>query len=424
MTNPGQHRSHISQTILPRTALAVMVSLVILAPSAHAQFKTLYTFTGGTDGGQPSARVISGLDGSLYGTAPFGGDLSCNFGQGCGVVYKLTKAGKESVLYAFPGGANGASPYSALIVDAQGNFYGTATSSGACSNTACGLVFKISPQGKETVLYTFTGSGDGGGPSSALVMDSAGNLYGTTAFGGAPNVGVVYKVSPAGQETVLYSFRGAADGAYPNIDRLAVDSSGNFYGVTSAAGDLTCNGSLGCGTVFQLTPAGAFTVLYAFTNGSDGSIPSGLALDAEGNLYGTTETGGAFNDGVLFQISNVGGTNQTFTTLHSFGPSKSVFIPLGNVTVCTDGNVYGISQGGGSAAWGTLWKVDQAGNESVVHNFNFVPGGGHPSASPQWAQGDDGAVFYGTAPEGGSNNNGRGVVYRMDVDSQQQKCAP
>jgi uncharacterized repeat protein (TIGR03803 family) len=255
-------------------------------------------------------------------------------------------------------------------------------------------------------------------------MDHAGNLYGTTAFGGASNAGTVYMLNSAGQETVLYSFRAAADGAYPGLDRLAVDAAGNLYGITASAGDLTCNSGLGCGTVFQLTQAGAMTVLHTFTNGSDGSFPSGVTVDSKGNLYGTSESGGAFNEGVLFQIGNIGGTNQTFTVLHSFGPSQYFIVPLGSVTVCSDGNVYGISQGGGSAGWGTLWKVDQAGNESVVHSFDFVPGGGHPSASPQWAQGDDGAVFYGTAPEGGSSSNGRGVIYRMDVDSQHQKCVP
>lgn len=110
--------------------------------------------------------------------------------------------------------------------------------------------------------------------------------------------------------------------------------------------------------------------------------------------------------------------------LLNFGPSQFALVPIGSVTVCSDGNVYGISQGGGSTGWGTLWKVDQRGKGTVLHSFNFAPGGGHPSASPQWSQGADGAVFYGTAPEGGPSSNSRGVVYFMDVDSQQQKCVP
>jgi uncharacterized repeat protein (TIGR03803 family) len=431
MRKPEQHNSRISRIVsrMTRTAvaLAVMSALMFASRAAHAQFKVLYSFTGGTDGGQPNARVIAGIDGNLYGTAPFGGDLSCSFGQGCGVVYRLTKAGTETVVHGFAGGADGADPYQALVTDVNGNLYGTTTSGGAkCAGSACGTVFEISADGKETVLYSFTGGADGGGPSSGLIVDKAGDLYGTTAFGGLFSVGTVFRLDPAGHETVLYSFTGVSDGAYPGLDRLAVDAEGNLYGITASGGDLNCNSGTGCGTVFKLTQAGVLTVLHTFANGADGSFPSGVILDPKGNLYGTTQTGGAGNNGVLFKISDIGTDlpSGTFRVLLSFGPSQFAVVPIGNVTVCADGNIYGISQGGGSTGWGTLWKVDQTGEGTVVHSFDFVPSGGHPSASSQWSQGIDGAVFYGTAPEGGSNSNGRGLVYSMDVDSQQQKCVP
>lgn len=431
MRKPAQPRRPISKIAsrMTRTAvaLAIMSALMFASRSARAQFKVLYSFTGGTDGGQPNASVIAGIDGNLYGTAPFGGHLSCSFGQGCGVVYKLTKAGTETVVHSFAGGADGANPYAALVTDASGNLYGTTVSGGAkCAASACGTVFRIGAHGEETVLYSFTGGADGGGPSSALLLDKAGNWYGTTAFGGLFNVGTVFRLDPAGHETVLYSFTGISDGAYPGLDRLAVDAEGSLYGITASGGDLNCNSGTGCGTVFKLTQAGALTVLHTFVNGADGFFPSGVTLDPKGNVYGTTQTGGVGNKGVLFKISDTGADAApgTFSVLFSFGPSQFAVVPIGSVSVCADGNVYGISQGGGSTGWGTLWKVDQRGKGTVVHSFDFVPGGGHPSASPQWSQGADGAVFYGTAPEGGSNSNSQGVVYFMDGDSQQQKCVP
>ena len=247
----------------------------------------LHNFTNGTDGGYPNG-VIRDAKGNLYGTASSGG------ASGAGVVFKIDPSGNETVLYSFTGGADGGYPYAGLLFGPDGNFYGT-TNGGGASNA--GVVFKLDPSGNETVLYTFTGGADGGYPLAGVIRDSAGNLYGTTNGGGASNAGVVFKLDKAGNETALYSFTGGADGSNPLWVVLARDSAGNLYGTTPGGG------ALGLGVVFKVNAAGQETVLHSFTGGADGRTPyAGVILSPDGNLYGTTTFGGRTNAGVVFEI--------------------------------------------------------------------------------------------------------------------------
>jgi uncharacterized repeat protein (TIGR03803 family) len=265
--------------------------------------KVLHAFTGGSDGRYPDAGLLRNSDGNLYGTTQDGGAF------GAGTVFELDRAGNETILYSFTGGSDGAAPEAALVQDAAGNLYGTTQGGGdtSCDGPyGCGTVFKIDAIGNETVLHAFSGVPDGAFPgvSCALLMDSAGSLYGTTPNGGTGTVcgntygcGTVFKIDPAGTETVLYSFTGGSDGAYP-FTRLVSDSAGNFYG------EATSGGIDNYGTIFELTPARVLTVLHSFTGERGGASPSGgLLRDANGVLYGTAEGGGIANNGVVFKLT-------------------------------------------------------------------------------------------------------------------------
>lgn len=269
----------------------------------------LYAFKGEADG-QPNGYappLIRDEAGNLYGTTYVGGDLSaCN--DGCGVVYKVDRAGKETVLYAFKGTPDGEDPgtYGALLRDEVGNLYGTTAGGG---NSGWGTVFKLNRAGQETVLYSFTGGADGGAPYAGLIQDPEGNFYGTTGERGEFGWGVAYKLDPTGTETVLHAFTGGADGAFP-LAGLIRDAKGNLYGATLLGGEF------GDGVVYMLDPAGNETVLYNFTGGADGANPyASLVLDEAGNLYGTTVEGGDLSDlnggcvgfgcGVVFELKRV-----------------------------------------------------------------------------------------------------------------------
>jgi uncharacterized repeat protein (TIGR03803 family) len=259
-----------------------------------------FTFANG-DGMMPfiEGSVMRDSQGNLYGTTFYGGDPRCfNDGEyyGCGIVFKLDPSGRETVLHKFEGAANsdGAGPGARLVQDGLGNLYGTTNNGGDVDCVAryyepgCGTVFKIDTAGHETVLHQFTGANSDGEIPSGLILDPQGNLYGTTTFGGRYGYGTVFRVDPSGHETVLYSFRGpgAGDGASP-VSGLTRDAQGNLYGTTADGGNLNCSGALtpACGTVFKLSASGQETVLYRFTGvNSDGYPHSTLVLDNAGNL--------------------------------------------------------------------------------------------------------------------------------------------
>src|ERR1035441_5152380 len=205
---------------------------VVYKLDAAGRQTVLYSFTGGADGANPNAGVIGDPEGDLYGTTPYGGTANQACPSGCGVVYKLDTTGRQTGLYSFPGGADGANPNAGVIRDPAGSLYGTAYHSGT---TGWGVVFKLDTTGQYTVLYTFTGGADGGGPETSVIRDSAGNLYGTTCCGGTAGEGVVYKLDVAGRETVLHTFTGGADGGTPESGVIR-DSAGNLYGTTQDGG--------------------------------------------------------------------------------------------------------------------------------------------------------------------------------------------
>jgi uncharacterized repeat protein (TIGR03803 family) len=332
----------------------------------------LYTFTGGTDGGSPGTTLVRDSAGNLYGTASIGGDLGCSegFGSGCGVVFKLSPTGQETVLHTFTGSPDGAIagagvPYANLLRDSAGNLYGTTGGGGVYG---AGTVFEIDPAGNETILYNFCSQGgsactDGEGPFAGVVRDSEGNLYGTTIAGGANSFcasyavtcGTVFKLSSSGEETVLHSFAGyPTDGAGP-VSGLVLDPAGNLYGTTESGGSVSCGGS-GCGTVFEITAAGQESVLHNFGNGEDGAGPEAVLLrDKTGALYGTTTSGGTSGVGAVFELLSSGQE----TVLHSFDQKDGAF-PYDGLIEDSAGNLYGTTYSCASLnCGGTVFEISR-----------------------------------------------------------------
>jgi uncharacterized repeat protein (TIGR03803 family) len=275
----------------------------------------LYAFSGGADGWNPRGDLTRDEAGNIFGITEFGGDFGCA-GPGCGVVFKVDKTGRETVLHTFTGPPDGSQPSAGLVRDKAGNLYGVTFYGGesACGY-GCGTVFKVDARGNETVLYAFTGGTDGGFPNGSLIRDASGNLYGVTAWGGdlssctgrgAYNgCGVIFKLDTTGKETVLYAFKGITDGAYPDGGLLR-DKSGNLYGATNMGGTIGCADNFGCGTIFKLDTNGHENVLYTFNAISHGVYPNGgLIMDRSGNLYGTTSSGGnpSCYCGVVFKLT-------------------------------------------------------------------------------------------------------------------------
>jgi len=364
-----------------KAALKIVVGLgMFLLPlmatqlAAAQAFSVLHTFSGTTrrDGSSPYPGLTADSAGNFYGTTYDGGVFDF------GTVYQLPATGGEKILHNFTGGLDGAYPTGSLILDAAGNIYGTTKVGGdpVCGDIGCGVVFQVSPQGKLTILYTFKGLSDGAYPIAGLIRDGLGNLYGTASAGGfstgacAPiqGCGVVFKLDPTGREVVLYSFAGSPDGAAP-VAPLLRDATGNLYGTTEWGGSSGCFGAVGCGVVFKLDRAGNETVLHSFTGGIDGGNPGygGLTGDPGGNLYGTTSHGGL-----------------------SCG--------LGNGTGC-----------------GVIFKVDPAGTETVLYSFTGAADGGVPLAG---VIRDTKGNLYGTASEGGvfpatCGTKGCGLIFKL-----------
>lgn len=261
--------------------------------------KVIYNFKGLTDSSSPSDGLVN-FRGTLYGTTGGGGS------SGNGTVYKVTTSGNESVIYSFVGGLDGAIPFSNLVA-LNGALYGTTYyggGSGCTDERGCGTVFKVTPSGAETVVYRFQGGADGESPLHGLT-NVGGILYGTTHMGGGAGscvdgCGVVYKVAPSGAETVLHRFAGGLDGASPSSDLL--DVNGTFYGSTFEGGGTSCYFGLGCGTVFKITPSGTETVIYRFIGGSGGANPYDGLTEVNGKLYGISQNISGGN-GTVFGLS-------------------------------------------------------------------------------------------------------------------------
>ena len=344
--------------ILRIPLVIVLVVLVGRAFDANARTETiLYSFgSQPNDGYYPQAGLVQGSDGNFYGTTFFGG------ANGGGTVFRISPSGSYRSLYSFGSSpADGGEP-SGLVQGSDGNFYGTSDG----GTYGLGTVFRISPIGIETILYSFgTFNGDGYYPSgTGLVQGSDSNFYGLTYFGGTYGLGTVFRISPIGIETILYSFGSSLnDGIYP-VSELVQGSDGNFYGTTKAGGTSTdCDG--GCGTVFRISPSGVETILYSLgSSPTDGQHPGGLVQGSDGNFYGMTFAGGMYgqgftNDsdvgyGTLFRISPGG----SYTNLHSFGSSPTDGQHPGGLLQGSDGNFYGTTGYGGANGDGTVFKLD------------------------------------------------------------------
>jgi hypothetical protein len=330
----------------------------------------LYNFTGGTDGSDPDGLVVD-RTGKLFGVALTGGNLRCKEaeGVGCGTVFELAPASSVyqfTVLYTFQGLSDGAQPTS-LIVDSAGHLFGTAAYGGNnsddCGGQGCGTAFELATVGgvwQGHTLHSFDTT-DGPNPASALALDAAGNLYGTSTYGGigsctnglVSGCGLVYElVAGSGwyrKENVLYQFLGTDDGAGPGAG-VILDSTGNIYGATSAGGD-TANCVAGCGVVFKLqSGSGAWTesLLYAFSGATDGSNPrSGLTQDKAGNFYGTTQFVNGSPYGGVYELQSVDGSLSE-GSLYSFADGSDGGYPIGNLILDLSGNIYGTTSLGGN----------------------------------------------------------------------------
>jgi uncharacterized repeat protein (TIGR03803 family) len=359
--------------------------MVVLAPAEAQTFTTLHNFTDGADGGKSTTAVIQDKSGNLYGAAQDGG-------SGYGVVFEVNTAGTETALYTFTGGSDGSAPYNPVLRDSKGNLYGTTFWGGAYCY--CGVVFKLDAAGNETVLHSFGKSSDGVYPTQGLIMDKAGNLYGTTIGGGSSDWGTIFKLDSAGNETILHSFAGGQfDGAEPEYGHLTMDKAGNLYGVAGGGG------STGNGVLYELSKKGRFTILHSFAGGkSDGCTPLGtVATDKAGNFYGATMECGSHNYGTVWRLSRSG----TETILHSFS-ARDGCNPYGDVAQDLRGNLYGVTARCGVHHYGTVYELSAKGKLTVLHSFS-----GSDGAAPlgEILRGAEGTLF-GTTVAGGTYGNG------------------
>jgi uncharacterized repeat protein (TIGR03803 family) len=403
----------------PERIFAIFVTLLLalvaaVEPAQARKFKVLHTFHG-RDGAYPTGGLIVDAAGNFYGITD-GGGTSKACPHGCGTVFKLAKNGKETVLYSFTG-KNGDGKYPAswesLTRDAAGNLYGTTNAGGdptTCSGSGCGIVFKLDENRKETVLHTFGHGKDGLEPASGLVRDPAGDLYGTTEAGGANNVGTVFKINKTGKYSVLYSFAGGSDGNAP-VGGLIRDPAGNLYGTTFYGGG-GC--TFGCGTVFKVDHSGNETVLYRFTDGSDGGFPTGRLLrDTAGNLYGTSSAGGNFGCslgegcGVVFRLD----TSNRETVLYTFTGGVDGEYPYPGLSMDSSSTLYGATWLGGNFGKGVVFKLNTSGTETVLHSFTGGSDGTYPGDLLLDSAGD----LYGVAAGGGNPNcqGGCGTVFEI-----------
>jgi uncharacterized repeat protein (TIGR03803 family) len=402
-----------AQTLVLR--LLALAPLLLMVQSAAAQtFVTLYSFNSASgaplvDGGEPQDAVVRDAAGNLYGTTFFGGTgTGCDvFYFGCGLVYKIDSSGTETVLHSFGGSQDGWNPKGTLVLDAAGNLYGTTALGGA---HGFGVVFKLDTTDNETILHDFARGSDGANPNSGLVQDGAGNLYGTTQYGGRGDYGhgngTVFEISTAGQETVLYRFPGGPGGDSP-MGGVVLDSSGNIYGTT------WLGGLYGYGTVFQIDGSGHEKVLHSFAGGSDGANPlSGPVLNQAGILYGSTSAGGPSGFGTIYSVDAAGNES----TLFSFTGGTDGAYPYSNLILDAAGNLYGAASQGGCCGQGTVYEFSN-GSLIALHGFSAAPSG--TNSDGEFPEGglifDSAGNLYGTAAQAGVD--AWGTVYEIQMAS-------
>lgn len=399
--------------------LVVATVTLVLGSNALAasKYKTLHIFHG-KDGANPAGLVFD-IAGNLYGTTGSGGNYNANCYTGsCGVAFQLTPNGDgtwtEHVIYYFYSNSpDGINPDNGLTFDSAGSLYGMTNHGGDYGN---GTVFELTPEEggwTETVLHSFDWP-DGANPQGGVIFDGSGNLYGTTAWG--CSMGCLFEMTPNGgtwTETVIDSLS-YSDGYYP-VASMVFDAAGNLYGTTAFGGNDGCsplgNGCYGLGVVFKLSPNGNGTwtehVLHTFTGGKDGESPDGpLVFDSAGNLYGTAYAGGSHGYGNVFRLTPNSNGTWTEHVLHQFTGGKDGSMPFGGVVFDTAGNLYGTTTVGGAHGYGVVFeltpKLTGPWKETVLHSFNNTPG-----AYPWSGVVLDGAGnIYGTAAGDGTKTFG------------------
>ena len=376
--------------------LAVLLIMTSSAATVHAQTYTdLYNL--GSNPGDPVNPAWIGLfaqgrDGNLYSTSTYGG-LNAE-----GAVFQLSPSGTMTRLWSFDSTNtlnSGAYPDSGLTLGTDGNFYGTTFAGGSAG---AGSVFKITASGKITTLHSFNGCSEGSNVYAPVVQGFDGNFYGTASDGGCEVFGTVYKITPSGTLTVVYTFPGTSGLSYPQAITLGTD--GNFYGTTLGA-------TGGYGAVFKITPQGKLTVLHTFTD--FGQTPKGMIIQAnDGNFYGTTEKGGVNGVGAIYKMTPAG----TLTVIHDFSETDAMGIfPVAGLLQATDGKFYGTS--GSNYSSGVLFQITSTGTFTVLVNLTNTAGL-YPGQNPQVApfQNTNGTL-YGDTYGGGAG--GGGVLYSLGM---------
>jgi uncharacterized repeat protein (TIGR03803 family)/T5SS/PEP-CTERM-associated repeat protein len=380
--------------------LVANFALVSAGIPNNGSLTNLWSFTNGEDGANPYAGLVQGNDGNFYGTTYDGGL------NGYGTVFQISPGSNLTYLWSFSGGTDGANPGAWLAQGSDGNFYGT-TSGNGFGPSGLGTVFRISPGGNLTNLWSFTGGTDGANPYAGLVLGSDGNFYGTTlGSGSGPSAsGTVFRISPGGVLTNLWSFTGGADGANPWTG-LVQGNDGNLYGTAYDGG------ANGYGTVFQISPRGVLTTLWSFTNGVDGANSyATLVQGVDGNFYGMTSGSGSGPSayGSVFRISPSG----SLTTLWSFVGCSDGAHPFAGLVQGSDGNFYGTTGlGFGPSAYGTVFRISPSGNLTTLWSYtNGVDGASSYAALVQGVDGN----FYGTTSGSGSGPSLNGTVFELFV---------
>ncbi len=382
---------------------ASIVSIFSVAPFARGSVILTNTTSFITANGiHPSAGLIQGNDGNFYGTTEYGGTSG-----GFGAVFKITPAGTLTTLVSF-NNANGAYPTAGLVQGRDGNFYGTTSAGG--TNGGFGTVFKMTPAGALTTVFSFDNT-RGANPYGGLVLDASGNLYGAAAYGGpyidqddnGLGYGTVFGLTTNGMFTNLYMFTGSTDGFYP-LTGLTLGNDGNFYGTTAEA-DTFGDPAFGAGTVFRITSGGVFTNLVSF-NYTNGANPyAGLVQASDGNFYGTTYNGGDANAGTVFQMTPAGMLNYVVSFNNLNGAN-----PYGALVPGSDGNLYGTTELGGANDYGTIFQMTPAGALQCLLSFDYFSNGANPTAGLFQATN---GTFYGTTYSGGSH--GGGTIFHLVV---------
>lgn len=381
------------------SALLVLSVFAISAAHAGDGITVLHGFNY-QDGQFPEGRLVQGNDGAFYGTTYAGG------AQGYGEVYKVTADGTFTIMHSFTG-PDGESLNSGMLLSADGNFYGTTPQTSFCNGSVCsgygGTVFRMTPDGTLTTLYTFMDFPVASQPGP-LTDGLDGQFYGLTVQGGSFDEGTAFSIAPNGTFTPLNQFIGPNGGLPYGALTLAAD--GNFYGMTSVGG---ANNK---GTVFRMTPAGVVTTLHSFSGGDDGAMPYGsLVQGNDGRLYGGTGSGGgtAGGAGTVFAIT----TDGVLTTLHAFNGSDGTG-PVGGLVQASDGTLYGVN-GGGYLGYGTLFRMSPSGKFMTLHLFSPQDGTA-PVSTP--IIGADGRL-YGTTNFYGGAPGASGSVYAFDLSAPQ-----